>query len=353
MTKKLGIGIVGAGVISHFHMKGYEKTGRIEPVAVYDIDKGRAEAYAKQYGVGRVCDTLEEMLAMGAVEAVSVCSSNGTHAPVSMAALEAGKHVLCEKPPAFSLQEMLDVEKVVRKSDKVYMVGFVRRFYPKSVILKSFIDSGKLGEIFYGEAAFRRRAGNPGGWFANKSISGGGPLIDIGIHIIDLAIYMMGKPKAVSVSAATSSRIGVRNNIRMYDRYRPAVYDDYCDVEDSAYGFVRFENGAVLHVKCSFCEHIKENYMNIELQGSKGGATFEPKLEIYSEENDYLVDIAPMFTEVKGDPLQYMMDQEMDYFVKCVNGEVENISPVEDGVQIMKILNAIYASAETGKEVVL
>jgi predicted dehydrogenase len=245
---------------------------------------------------------------------------------------------------------MLEVEEAVKNSNKIYMAGFLRRFLQKGVILKSFVESGKLGEVFYGEACFRRRVGNPGGWFANKALSGGGPLIDIGVHIIDLAIYLMGKPKAVAVSAATFNKIGGRNNIKMIERYRPREYDDYCDVEDSVFALIRFDNGSILQCKCSFSEHVKNNYMNIELQGSKGGATFEPKLEIYTEENDYLTDITPVYTEYT-EPLQYMMDQEISHFIKCINGEAECISPIGDAVQMMRIIDAIYKSAELKREV--
>ncbi len=352
MDRKIGIGIIGTGTISNFHINGYLKTGRVLPVAVYDVNKERAKKFAEKYGFRHVCDSIEEFLSISDVEAVSVCSSNKSHALMSIAVLDARKHVLCEKPPAFELREMFDVQKAVKRSNKLYMPGFARRFLQKVVILKSFIDSGKLGDIFFSDVYLRRRVGNPGGWFANKALSGGGPTVDLGVHIIDSARYLMGRPKVVSVSAATFSKIGIRDNIKMFYRYKSADYNSYCDVEDSSFAFIRFDNGSVLQCKCSFSEHIKEETTNIEMQGSKGGAVFEPQLEIYTEENDYLTNIIPVYT-YNGNDLQYSIDQEIDHFIKCVNGDEKCISTVEDAIEIMRILDALYKSAKIGHEVVI
>ncbi|MCU6339777.1 Gfo/Idh/MocA family oxidoreductase, partial [Enterobacter quasiroggenkampii] len=131
---------------------------------------------------------------------VSICTWNNSHAPIAIAALEAGKHVLVEKPLCMTVEEALAVQEAQKKSGKTLQIGYVRRYGTNTRVLKKFIDEGELGEIYYAKASCIRRLGNPGGWFSDKERSGGGPLIDIGVHVIDLCWYLMGKPKVKSVS---------------------------------------------------------------------------------------------------------------------------------------------------------
>jgi len=350
--KKIKVGIIGTGSISNLHMAGYSALKNVEVVACCDINEKRALDYAKRYSIENVFTDYNEMLKMKDLDAVSVCTWNNGHAPATIAALKAKKHVLCEKPPAMNVGEAIEMEKAAKESGKLLMIGFVRRFGKNTRIMQDFISNGTLGDIYYAKTSCVRRCGNPGGWFSDKKRSGGGPLIDLGVHMIDLARYLLGKPKAVAVSGATFSKIGTRNNVKMIDRYRPVDVDDYCDVEDMAVAMIRFDNGAVLNVETSFSQHIKEEKLTLELYGSKGGAVIEPEMEIFTENFDYLVDVKPVFAE-DYDPFDANFKAETAHFIDCIENGTKCLNPVEDGVELMRILDAIYLSAETGREIMI
>jgi predicted dehydrogenase len=208
-----------------------------------------------------------------------------------------------------------------------------------------------MGDIYYAKATYLRRAGFPGGWFGDKSRSGGGPLIDLGVHVIDLVRYLMEKPKAVSVSGVTFSRLGARSHIKQQKGYSASDTGDVFDVEDMAAAMIRFDNGAVLSLETSFSLNLKEDTGNIELFGTKSGAKLDPKLEFYSEKNNYLVNVTPALdTALSFDGL---FENEIAHFVNCLADGAPCISPAEDGVEIMRIIDAVYESAKTGREAIL
>src|SRR5690606_38478171 len=159
------------------------------------------------------------------IDAVSICTWNNTHAEIAIYALEAGKHVLVEKPLSMTVEEAEAVEEAQKKSGKTLQVGFVRRHGDNAKLLKKFIDHGELGEIYYAKTSCLRRLGNPGGWFSDVTRSGGGPLIDLGVHMIDICWYMMGKPRPVSVSGNTYKKLGNRSHIENLSFYQAADYD--------------------------------------------------------------------------------------------------------------------------------
>src|SRR5699024_1321839 len=207
-----------------------------------------------------------ELLALKEVDAVSICTWNDTHAEIAIAALEAEKHVLVEKPLSRTVEEAYKIEEAAKKSNKILQVGFVRRHGTNAKVLKKFIDAGDLGEIYYAKASYVRALGNPGGWFADKERSGGGPLIDLGVHVIDLSWYLMGKPKVKSVSGNTYHRLGNRSNIENKSFYKAADYDpEQNSVEDLANAIIRFENGASLMIDASFTLHTKEDVGELKM----------------------------------------------------------------------------------------
>jgi predicted dehydrogenase len=240
-----------------------------------------------------------------------------------------------------------------KQSGKLLMIGFVRRFGPDCALLKEFIDAGDLGEIYYAKANTLRRNGNPGGWFGDKAKSGGGPMLDVGIHILDLTRYLMGNPKPVSVYGATFNKLGNRPTVKARAGYRAvsASANDINTVEDLASAFVRYENDAVLHIETSYSLNIKEDEGKVEFFGTKGGAKLSSDIEIYTERNGYLTDVS--FHD-KLDPDYYsIFFKEIDHFVDCIQNGTKCLCPAEDGLQIMRILDAIYRSAETKHEVLL
>ena len=217
-------------------------------------------------------------------------------------------------------------------------------------------DVLKKNHNFYigvGGTTYLRRNGNPGGWFGDKSRSAGGPLIDLGVHVIDLVRYLMGNPKAVSVYGATFQKLFNRPNIKTGGGWVSAdkAQQDICDVEDLATAMIRFDNGAVLSVEASFSLNIKKDEGTIQLFGTKAGAKLDPDLEMYNDINGYLANVqldAPTALSFDG-----LFDNEVNHYIDCILNGTDCVSPAQDGVELMRILDAIYRSAETGHEVIL
>ncbi|MED3564093.1 Gfo/Idh/MocA family oxidoreductase [Bacillus xiapuensis] len=349
--EQLRVCVIGTGSISDMHFQSYVNNENAVLYGVYDYSKSRAEEKAKKYGVEKVFDSLEEVFADPDVDAVSICTWNNTHAELSIAALKNGKHVLVEKPLCMTVEEALRVEVAVNQSNKTFQVGFVRRFATNTKVLKSFIDQGKLGEIYYAKASCLRRLGNPGGWFADHERSGGGPLIDLGIHIIDICWYLMGRPKVKSISGNTYRQLGNRGNVENLRFYKAADYDQAKNtVEDLANALITFENGASLLVDVSFTLHAKKDEIQVKLYGTKGGAELEPELVLISEEYDTILNIHPQIDHLTFD-FSNAFQNEIDSFIEsCLLG-TEPVAPVEDGVEIMKILAGIYEASEKKCEV--
>lgn len=352
MGRKTRIGIIGTGGISHAHMTGYKALEGVEVAAACDLSAERREAFGERYGVAALYGEYREMLAREDLDAVSVCVWNNGHRDATVAALEAGCHVLCEKPMALNAREAREMQAAAERAGRLLMIGFVRRFGPETDAARDFLDRGVLGDIYYAKVSYLRRCGNPGGWFADRSRSGGGPLIDLGVHVIDLARYLMGNPNPVSAFGATFSGMGVRANIRGIDRYRAADFSDFCDVEDLATALVRFDNGAVMAVETSYSLEIREDTGSVQLFGTKGGASIDPAFEIHTEMENRLVDLAPRVTK-GADWFESIFRREIAHFADCVANGVPCRSPAEDGVALMRIIDGIYESARTGREVAL
>lgn len=346
----INIGVVGTGSIAGCHLKAYAGDDRANLVAVADVNHERAQAAATTWGASRAYASPTELFADDEIDAVSICTPNNTHAELAMEAIRAGKHVLVEKPMSRTHAEAQELEALVRSQDKMLQVGFVRRHSTNCRVLKQFIDAGELGEIYYVKASCIRRAGNPGGWFANKAISGGGPLIDIGVHVIDLCWYLMGSPRVTTVSANTYDRLGDRANITTMRRYRAADAGVASDVEDLANAMIRFENGASMIMDTSYSLHAPKDSLNVSVYGDKGGADLEP-VQIATELHDTVVNVTPTLSSSTFD-LDDGFSHEITNFIDSCLGAAEPVAPVWHGAEIMKILDAVYASAAEGREIV-
>ena len=287
------------------------------------------------------------------IDAVSICTWNAAHADCAIAALEAGKHVLCEKPMAVSVAQAEAMRDAAQRSGKLLMMGFVRRFGNDCDVVKDFIDKGYFGDIYYAKATYLRRKGCPGGWFGEKARAGGGPLIDLGVHVIDLCRYLMGNPKPVSVYGATFNKLGDRPGIKLQPKYvsRSRAEKVPFDVEDLATAMIRFDNGAVLQIEASFSLNIEKDEGTIQLFGDKAGARLDPGLTIYSEMNGHMTNVT--LAESTALSFDGLFEREIDHFIDCVRTGRLCRTPAEDGVTLMKILCGIYESAATGHEVVL
>jgi predicted dehydrogenase len=342
---RVRVGIVGVGIGS-IHARGYARCGRAQVVALCDLDTDRAQRLATEHGIERIYSDYRVMLAEEKLDAVSVCTPNALHEPVAVAAFEAGCHVLCEKPlstSAASAKRMLDA---ARRSRRRFMVGMNNRFRGDTQVLRGYIEAGELGSIYYARCGWIRRKGIPGmgSWFTRKELSGGGPLIDIGVHAFDVTWYLMGNPKPVAVFGATYAQFGPRG--LGGGGWGVAVAGGGYDVEDLAAAQVRFENGATLCLEASWAQHCQGDRLYSEVYGDSGGATLEP-LRVFTDHRGRPVDISPHAPQVDGH------EAEVAHFVDCVLNDREPISTGEQGVEVMKVLDAIYESAQSGASVMI
>ena len=345
--KKLKVGIVGAGNIANSaHLPAYQKLKDIvEVVAIADIVPERAKASAEKFAIPHYYASVEELLANEDVDYVDICTWTAAHAPVCIAAAKAGKNILCEKPLAANLEQGLAMEKAVKEAGVQFMLAVVTRYGAEQFKFRELYEQGVFGEIYAAKCQYVRRRGTPGGWFTNKAIAGGGPVLDIGVHAIDRTWYLMDRPKPISCSAETSYRIGDYQT-KGVSRWRPYGDTDekVFDTEDSATVFFRFEGGKTLFAEIAWAINGPE-VTGTQIFGSKAGCTFGP-LTIYGENAEgYLEDTKP---EVVGN--NYFVE-EIRHFVTCLNEGKTPISPIDDAVTVQKMLDAIYRSAEAHAEV--
>lgn len=351
---KIKVAVVGVGSISNLHIRAYLADPNAELYAFCDINEKRLQRMGEKYGVTRLYTDEAEMLRdLPEIEAVSVCTWNSAHAPCAIMALEAGKHVLCEKPMAMNVEEALAMQEAAERNGRVLMIGFVRRFGRDCDAASELIEAGRLGEIYYAKALNLRRNGAPGGWFGDKSRSGGGPLIDLGVHSIDLVRYLLGKPRAVSVYGSTFSKLGNRSHIKSSKAYVSAgsAKNDIFDCEDLATAMIRFEDGSVLSVEMSFSLNLSTPTNYIQLFGTDAGVKLAEQVELSGEMDGYLTNIT--LEGKTAFALDEAFNREISHFLACAAGEAVCRNPAEDGVELMKILTAIYRSAECGHEVIL
>ncbi len=352
MKKKIRVGIVGCGGIANgAHFPAYLREKRVEVVALCDIIPERAEKAKKEhFNSADTYADYKDLLKDESIDVVDICTPNYYHSVIAVDALNAGKHVFCEKPDAVSVEEALKMKGASEKNGKMLMVMRNNRSAPASREMKALIEDGVFGEIYAGRCGWIRRRGIPGkgGWFTTKALSGGGPLIDLGVHMIDLAIWLMGNPTPVSVSGNTFCKFADAEVMDSKEsKFGDKKEDGIFDVEDLAMGLIRFENGAVLQIEFSWASNIKEEKTFVELRGEKAGLTWsDRKGEIYYEENGRGINKKLKSRSVLPDHTAYIK-----HFVDVLDGKAEPIFVPQQGIDMIKILTAMYESARTGKEV--
>ncbi len=355
--EKLKIGIVGNGGISGCHVTGYQAIpDRAEIYALCDINRDRAMALASRLGIPaeRVFTDVHEMVKLKELDAVDVCTWNNGHAECTIAALNAGKHVLCEKPMAINAKQAKEMQDAAEKNGKHLQIGFVRRFGNDMEVLKNIEKDGFFGDIYYAKVNYTRRNGCPGGWFSDSSRSGGGPLIDLGVHVIDFSRYLMGNHKPVSVYGITFDKLKNRPDIRKAGGYfsSDASSSEIYDVEDLAVGLIRFDNGSVISIDAAFSLNQAGDKGDMEFFGTKGGAKITGTVDLFSSMSGYMTNTQlayPTAFDFVGS-----FNAEIKHFVDCITVPgTKCIAPAEDGVVLMKILDGLYESSRTGHEVIL
>lgn len=345
--EKVKIGVVGAGNIScNAHLPAYARTQLASVEVICDLDLDRAKQAAERFGIPRVCSSVTEMIKEGGIEAVDVCTWNNAHSDVAVEAAHAGLHVMCEKPLALNLSEALRIEKSVKETGVKFMLAVPNRFRPENRRARALRDAGDLGEVYFARAAYVRRRGTPLGWFTDLAHAGGGPVIDIGVHCIDAAWYIMGNPRPVSVLASTSYRIGDYKTLGVDRWHGTPCPDNQFNVEDSGAGCIRFENGAIMLFEAAWAINLPPR-SEITVCGSKAGLTLDP-LTVYGEKDGYLND-ETLTTEGETNAIF----NEIEAFCKYVRSENDSPVPISQAVTLQRMLQGIYDSAAAGREVLI
>ena len=338
--KTLRVGVIGLGM-GRGHVEQFHSHPNATVVALADLDKSRLKEVGEQHGITTRYTAAEEMIRKEGLDIVAVATPNKFHAPLTIAALKAGSHVLCEKPMAMTAAEAARMNRTARKVGKRIMINFSFRFNPLSRSMKQEVENGALGDIYYARTVWMRRLGMPGfgGWFGQKALSGGGPLIDLGVHRTDLALWLMGYPKPVWVMAGTYDHLARAKAKKARKKF---------DVEDLAVAMVRFDNGAMLEIEASWASHIKEReLMETRLLGTKAGMVQRNLDEGYGFEAEFFLERDGRLYDMKlHEPMPHVASP-MHQFVDCILKNKPHPATGEEGHTVMLLLDAIYKSAET------
>ena len=343
--KDLKVGVVGLGM-GRDHLQKFAKVAGCVCTAICDQNVPLLNQIGDEFSIAARFGTFEEFLETADIDVVSLAVPNFLHKDMTLAALKRGWHVLCEKPMAMNTAEAREMAEAVRRSGKKFMIHFNQRFRPEHRYFRDLIKSGALGDVYYASAGWRRMRGMPhfGGWFGQKKMSGGGPLIDLGVHMLDLTRWLVGNPKVVTVSASTFSHIGQATALLQKKEF---------DVEDLASALIRFDDGSTLVLEVSWALNFEEREkVYLEMSGTKGGLSSicydyrESNVCIFREENGALI---------KSVPLKYpdATETAQSYFLRAIREDFEPEGGADDGLEIMRILDAIYESARIGREVEL
>ena len=343
---KLKIGYIGTGGISYAQVKHLlDRRKDVQIVAGCDVNAENVKKFAETYNVPHTYTDYNEMLKHEELDAVSICTPNFMHKDPAIAALKAGKHVLVEKPMAMTADDAKAMVAAEKKSKATLTMGFQVRLSAEAQILKRFANEGQFGDILFARVQAMRRRGVPNwGVFGRKELQGGGPLIDIGVHLIEAAHFLMGEPKPVAASARMFTYMGDKPS-DVDTAWSHWDYKTYT-VEDLAVGFVRFDNGAAMAIESSFIVHAKD-VSNVQIMGTKGGCLLQPPT-VFKDEAGTMVNIEPGYV-----PRYDSMAKKMDDWIARIRGERETQCPSKAGLMVQQILQGLYDSAAAGKEVVI
>jgi predicted dehydrogenase len=340
--------------MASYHFDGFVKAGA-EVIAIADPDEARVKNFAASHGIAKTYPNLDEMLnGSQEIGAVSIITPNKFHKPLTIAALEYGKHVYCEKPPALNATEMSDMLEAAKKSNRTLMFDFNNRARPEAQAMKKIIREGRAGRINSAQALWIRRAGIPGfgGWFTTKSLSGGGPVIDLP-HMLDLALYFMDYPEPAWLLGAAYYDF-MDNRAFKGPWGIPDSEKGVTDVESSCHAMLNYKSGQCLMIRSSWAEMNEREVVSVNFQGTKAGGRVE---RIFGVDglDDTSIDSCLLFTEEGGNQVDQQIkipkDESMGRvhnaanFVKSINGEEAPLNTPKEALILMKIIDAMYQSA--------
>lgn len=344
---ELRVGIVGAGGIARARqIPLFQQHPKATVVAVADVAQAAVDLAVSEFGIPKGYTDYQEMLARENLDAVVVCTPNKFHAPVSIAAMRAGAHVLCEKPMALHAAEGRDMIAVARETGKILQIAYRYRFQPEAQAAKRVIEDGELGEIYVVRVQALRRRGIPSwGVFTNKELQGGGALVDFGVHLLDLALWLAGGPHAVEVLGLASQRLGTRPGVNQWGSWDPERFH----VDDHAIALIRLENGRALQLECSWALNIPEPVEQVSLSGTEGGLDVYPLRLNKAAHGMLLNTTAAWIPNANGVDWD---GQTNDFIEAVLEGRPPLVKP-EEALQVSAIVDAIYQSSESGQAVTL
>ncbi|MDF2484674.1 MAG: oxidoreductase domain protein [Herbinix sp.] len=357
MEKKIKVGIIGCGGIANGkHMPSLSKLGDVELVAFCDIIAEKAEKAKKEYGTpdAKVYTDYKELLKDKDIEVVHVCTPNRSHAPISIDSMQAGKHVMCEKPMAKTAEDARKMVQTAKETGMKLTIGYQHRHKPEAIYLKSVIERGDLGDIYFAKAFAVRRRGTPNwGVFLNEYEQGGGPLIDIGTHSLDVTLYLMNNYEPKMVVGTKYKKV---NNADCGNPWGGWDAEQHT-MEDSAFGFIVMKNGATIILESSWalntCEPIQEG--STVLCGSDAGAQIKNGVTINKGEFNRLIEVKPDMASggvafYEGTSMS-PADVEARRWIDAVKNDTDPVVLPQQACVVSEILEAIYKSAETGQPV--
>ncbi|BBH19157.1 oxidoreductase [Paenibacillus baekrokdamisoli] len=350
--RKMKVAVIGCGTIaSSQHIGAYARNEFAEIKYLVDVRQSHVEEMAKTYNVPFTETDFRKILLDEEVEAVSICTPNDTHAPIAIACLNAGKHVLCEKPAAINLEQAVEMKKAADRNNKILNIGMVNRYNTAVNRVKQMIDNGELGKIYHVNCSFRTHRAIPGlgGPFTTKAKSGGGVLIDRGVHFLDLIFYSLSQPNVLTVTGAVHSEMA--KDMKQYtylDMWAgPPRFDGTYDVEDYVTGMMR-TSGPTISLNGAWAQNIGETAMFVEFLGDKAGIKLQyggEDFKIYSAEKGALFETMPSF------PAADMFFDEIDGFLRSAMENTKDRANIDHVILTSEVMESIYKSAELGKEV--
>lgn len=353
VTRKVRMAFIGTGGISDVHIRVLSQMPEVEIVAGCDIKPERLEWFKQQPGCANAntyTDYKEMLKKEKKLDFVDVCTPNGVHCPAVIAALKAGCHAITEKPMAMDPEECKKMCDTAKKHKKLLAVGFQNRYHPSTEMCVRAREEGLLGDIMYVKVHAMRRRGVPNwGVFGQKELQGGGPMIDIGVHMIESAHYAMGEPKPVAATGMTWTFLGDKKS-EVVSCWPNWDYKTYT-VEDLAVGQVRFENGALMQIESSFCAHLEQDTFFWEIMGTKGGYNFETRSLFHDQAGTMVNSKAGFLPDADFD---YLFKAKLQNFVDAIVEGTPLRAPGEEGMAVQKIIDGIYRSAaKNGAEVAI
>jgi len=344
--KTVGVGVIGCGSIGTWHLDRYMRLEEAKVVAACDIDEQALKEVKTRWGIENLYTDYHDLLARDDVEAVSVCLPNYLHAPVTIDALKAGKHVLCEKPPALNANQVEEMFEVAKKTGKKLLIGLTRRFLSITRTARKYVKDDVLGEVYLAKCGYLRQTGIPGmgSWFTTKSMAGSGAVFDIGVHALDTTLWIMNDFKAESVLASTYAKFGPRGKAAG-DWGKPVPGGPF-DVEDLGVALIKMKGGATVYLEAAWASFSPKTEFYVHLLGDKAGLEY-PAMRLITEEAGRIT-VKSMEYDRREDPY---LNEVRHFIVDCILNDGEPVTKPEEMISLQKILDAVLESAEKGKEV--